>query len=147
MSRPVAALSSQLLVRKGSAQPLGLEPTERTPYDVAVAVRPSSARERSNVHQLPPTASDASDLPVSRPRDAAARLGDAWGALASRWGLPTMLFVAGMGMVVVVAVTGPGPAPVAQAATFAAPTSRPMGPTPVSWVDNGLMAHPGLAGR
>lgn len=155
MSRPVAALSSQLLVRKGSARPIGLEPTEWTPHDVARAIRPSdadgqSAEGQSNVHQLPPA---APDQPVSRSRVTAARVGEVWSALASRWGLPTILFVAGIGMVTIVAATGPGSspgsaaAPVAAGASYAAPASRPMGPTPVNWVDDGLMAQPGLAGR
>ncbi len=144
MSRPVAALSSELLVRKGSARPLGLEPTERTPYDVALAVRPSDTLAQSNVHQLPPT---ASAVPPTRSRDAAARLVDAWRALAAQWGLPSILFVAGIGMVTVVAATGPGSSPVGDFATYEAPASRPLGPTPVTWVDNGLMANPALAGR
>ena len=52
MSRPVAALSSQLLVRKGSARALGLEPTEWTPHDVVHAIRPSAAEGGSNAGQV-----------------------------------------------------------------------------------------------
>jgi hypothetical protein len=144
MSRPVAALNSQLLVRKGSARPLGLEPTERTPYDVAIAVRPSGGPAQSVVHQLPPTVPAE---PETRPRDAVGRIAGVWSALASRWGLPSILFIVGLGMVTVVAATGPGAAPAVEPATRASPVSRPMGPTPVTWVDDGLMAHPGLAGR
>ena len=144
MSRPVAALSSQLLVRKGTARPLGLEPTERTPYEVARAVRPSGAVGQSNVHQLP---SAESATPAVRPRDVAGRLADAWHTLAARWGLPSILFIVGLAMVTIVATTGPGPAPAVAAYGYPAPVSRPMGPTPVTWVDDGLMAHPGLAGR
>lgn len=146
MSRPVAALSSQLLVRKGSARPLGLEPTEWTPHDVARAIRPSDAEGGSNVHQLPPA---ADDQPPGPPRAAASRLGEVWSAVAARWGLPTILFVAGIGMVTVVAATGPGssPATVSVGVSYGSPASRPMGPTPVNWVDDGLMAQPGLAGR
>ena len=144
MTRPASALSSNLLVRKGSARPLGLEPTERSPYDVALAVRPTLAKVRPKV-PLGPLAVPA--LPTIRPTRTVARLAGAWSALASRWGLPTILFVAGLCLVVAVAVTGPATVSPVAPGISAVPTSRPPGPTPVTWIDNGLMANPALAGR
>lgn len=143
MTRPVAALSSELLVRKGMALPLGLEPTERTPLDVALTVRPPNGRTGANVHRLAPTAAG----PAIRVRGATGRLAGAWRALASRWGVPTILFIAGLTMVSVVAVSGPGSAPAVAVVGYSASDSRPLGPTPVTWVDNGLIANPALAGR
>ena len=142
MTRPVAALSSDLLVRKGMARPLGLEPTERTPHDVVLAVRPALAQPRPKARQLPFV---APVLPAIRSGAAVARLVDVWSVIAARWGLPTILFVVGVSMVTAVAVTGTAPGPAA--ASFAAPTSRPPGPTPVTWNDNGVTANPALAGR
>ncbi len=144
MTQPASALSSNLLVRKGSARPLGLEPTERSPYDVALAVRPPLAKVRPK-EPLGPLAAPV--LPTIRSTRTAARLAGAWSELASRWGLPTILFVAGLCLVTAVAVTGPAAGPPIAATISGAPVSRPLGPTPVTWIDDGLMANPALAGR
>ena len=144
MNRPVAALTSGLLVRKGMASPLGLQKTEQTPSDVVRAVRPSLALVAP---QDDPAAPADLPQPVVRSRDPLRRLRRFWSALARRWGLPTLLFVAGLGMIAIVAVTGPGTAPPASATGSVAPILRPPGPTPVTWVDRGLMANPALAGR
>ena len=144
MTRPVAALTSGLLVRKGMASPLGLQPTEQTPGDVVRAVRPSLALVEA---QSDPAAPGDQPRPVVRPGDPLGRLTRIWSVLARRWGLPTLLFVAGLSMIAIVAVTGPGTAPPASATGSVAPISRPPGPTPVTWVDRGLMANPALAGR
>ena len=141
MTRPVAALTSGLLVRKGMASPLGLQPTEQTPDDVVLAVRPSLALVEPQADPADPPP------PVARARDPLWRLTRLWSVLARRWGLPTLLFVAGLSMIAIVAVTGPGTAPPASAIGSMAPISRPPGPTPVTWLDRGLMAHPALAGR
>ena len=144
MTRPASALSSNLLVRKGSAQPLGLEPTERSPYDVALAVRPALAKVRPR-EPLGPLAVPV--LPTIRSTRTVARLTGAWSALVSRWGLPTILFVAGLCLVTAVAVTGPTAVSPIAPSISGVPTSRPPGPTPVTWIDDGLMANPALAGR
>ncbi len=141
MSRPVAALTSELLVRKGMAQPLGLRPNEPTPIEVAESIRPSLAL----VH-----AQDGSDIPAPPPvrtRNPLAGIARAWSALAMRWGLPTILFVAGLGIIAVVAVTGPAEGPSVVTKQIIVPVQRPAGPTPVHWVDDALMANPALAGR
>ncbi len=142
MTRPAAALSSDLLVRKGLAQPLGLQPTEQTPSDVVRAVRPSLEIVPLPADSVPATEAAGADRRHGRHL---ARLSGAWSALALRWGLPTMLFIAGVGIIAIVALTGPRA--VAPTAEIIAPTIRPPGPTPVSWLDDGLMAYPGLAGR
>ncbi len=150
MTRPVAALNSGLLVRKGMASPLGLETTERTPNDVVRAVRPSLALidpyEEPAIPFIPASATRVSP-PVVRSRDPLGRLTRLWSTLAKRWGLPTLLFLAGLSMIAIVAVTGPGTAPSAGATGSVAPILRPPGPTPVTWVDFGLMTNPALAGR
>lgn len=144
MSRPVAALSSDLLVRKGMALPLGLQPTEQTPIDVVRAVRPSLALVEPEA--APETPAEAARA-VSRSKVLLWRLTRVWSMLAKRWGLPTVLFVAGLAMIAIVAVTGPGTAPSPAISGFHAPTIRPPGPTPITWVDNAVMANPALAGR
>ena len=141
MTRPVAALTSQLLVRKGMAQPLGLRPNEPTPIEIAESVRPSLAL----VH-----AQGAPEIPARAPvrmRSPLAGIARAWSALAMRWGLPTILFVAGLGIIAIVAVTGPADGPAVVTKQIIVPVQRPAGPTPVHWVDDGLMANPALAGR
>jgi len=144
MTRPAAALTSGLLVPKGMARPLVLERMERPGQDVALTFLPFERQEQSNGHRLPPLETGPQ---ATRARNAARRLASLWGTLASRWGLPTILFVVGLGMVSVVAVTGPGPAPAVASAKIAVQASRPLGPTPVTWVDHGLLANPALAGR
>ena len=144
MSRPVAALSSDLLVRKGMALPLGLQPTEQTPMDVVKAVRPSLALVEPEAAPETP-AETARD--VTRSKALLWRVTKVWSMSARRWGLPTVLFVAGLAMIAIVAVTGPGTAPSAVISGFHAPTVRPPGPTPITWVDNAVMANPALAGR
>jgi len=144
MTRPVAALTSGLLVRKGMAQPLAVERTERPSLEVPLTFLPFKRQQQSNVHQFPPLETEPQ---AARERSAASKLAGLWRALTSRWGLPTILFVAGLSMVSVVAVTGPGPAPAAATADIAVQASRPPGPTPVTWVDHGLLANPALAGR
>lgn len=144
VSGPASALSSNLLVRKGSARPLGLEPTERSPYDVVLAVRPTLAKARPK-ERLGPLVAPV--LPTIRSARTVARMAGAWSALASRWGLPTILFVAGLCLVTAVAVTGPAAVSPIAATISGAPVSRPLGPTPVTWIDDGLMANPALAGR
>ena len=141
MTRPVAALTSELLVRKGMAQPLGLRPNEPTPVEVAESVRPSLA--------LVP-AQEPSEIPARLPprtRNPLDGLSRAWSALAMRWGLPTILFVAGLGIIAGVAVSGPVDGPAVVTKQIIVPVQRPQGPTPVHWVDDGLMANPALAGR
>ena len=126
------------------ALPLGLQPTEQTPIDVVMAVRPSLALvEPEAAAELP--ADSARD--VSRSRALLWRLNKVWSVLVRRWGLPTVLFVAGLAMIAIVAVTGPGTVPSAALSGFDSPTIRPPGPTPITWVDNALMANPALAGR
>ena len=147
MSRPVAALTSGLLVRKGMASPLGLETTERTPDDVVRAVRPPLALVGPHAEPAIPFIPASSTRPIVRSRDPFGRLTRIWSMLAMRWGLPTVLFVAGLIMIAIVAVTGPGTAPPASATGSVAPILRPPGPTPVTWVDYGLMTNPALAGR
>ena len=144
MTRPVAELTSGLLVRKGMGRPLDLEPTERAPNELTLTFRPFNGQAQSNVHRVLPLVTAAQ---ATRARGAASRLAGAWRALASRWGLPTILFVAGLAMVSVVAVIGRGPELAAAAANISVPASRPLGPTPVTWVDHRLMANPALAGR
>lgn len=141
MTRPVAALTSELLVRKGMAQPLGLRPNEPTPVEVAESVRPSLAL----VHDHEP--SETPVLLPPRTRNPLDRLSRTWSALAMRWGLPTILFVAGFGIIAGVAVSGPVDGPAVVTKQIIVPVQRPQGPTPVHWVDNGLMANPALAGR
>lgn len=143
MTRPVAALTSGLLVRKGMASPLGLQTTEQTPDDVVQAVRPSLALVEPQADPAAP----ADMPPVVRPRDPLWRLTRLWSVMARRWGLPTLLFVAGLSMIAIVAVTGSGTAPPASAIGSGVPISRPPGPTPVTWLDRGLIANPALAGR
>ena len=143
MTRPVAALTSELLVRKGMARPLGLQPTEQTPNDVVLAVRP--ALSLVDPPSKPTPNSYRPLYPPIRTRRTMARLSRTWSALAARWGLPTILFVIGIAVIAIVAATGPSAPP--PLADIGAPAIRPLGPTPVSWVDNGLMASPALAGR
>ena len=98
-------------------------------------------RGRDSCGQKPPPL-----LPHGRPRGTGARLLAAGSALAARWGLPSILFVAGLGMVAVVALTGPSAAPQPPAG-YAAPLVRPSGPMPVTWIDDGVLADPALAAR
>ena len=147
MTRPVAALTGGLLVRKGMASPLGLQTTEQTPDDVVRAVRPSLALVDPQGELAIPFIPANPSRPAVRSRDPLARLTRFWSMLARRWGLPTLLFVAGLSMIAIVAVTGPGTAPPTSATGSAAPILRPPGPTPVTWVDRGLMTNPALAVR
>ncbi|NNG05914.1 MAG: hypothetical protein HKM95_17680 [Inquilinus sp.] len=139
MSRPAAALTSDLLVRKGAALPLGYgaAPEPRLESDWPVrdgVVDPAPA------WTAPPEPTEAEPIIGRRHgrwRLPLSRRVRQWRLAGRRWSLPTALLLGGLAMILVVATLGPEPALVPSGTTSLV-ASRPPGPTPVTWVDLGL---------
>ena len=131
MSRPAAALSSELLVRKGAAHPFvdaaaaSLLERDWPVRDISVAPAPAWT--------APPDSEEGmASAALPRRRSLLADGSRLWRLAGRRWSLPTGLLLGGLAMILVVATIGPQSNAVS-AASVSQFVALPPGPTPVTW--------------